>query len=300
MTVTTQSAAPAPPPFTPPLLLTIRFSTSLPDIELDITAPRSTTVLSLKHLLRNRLGTRSRLRLIHHGRLLADSAALSAALKSPPPPPPSSDARDGSNPTPTDPKGKAVAGVEPVRRIYVNCHIGDELTDEELAAEREAADKPPEDDGSADGAGTTTQPPTTTRPRPRGFDRLTGFSASEISTLRTQFAVIHRDRLAQDGVLPSPDTMRRFEDAWIDNNANGIPIGDGTGQTAGLEDDITNMAHILDILIRAMMIGFFFPLGSLTWLLRQGIWSERWQIFVGSGVVFSITIGVVMSVSTDR
>lgn len=75
---------------TPPLHLTIRFSTSIPDLELDIPSPQSTTVLSLKHLLRRRIETRNRLRLIYQGRLLPDSSALSSVVKAPPPPPPSS------------------------------------------------------------------------------------------------------------------------------------------------------------------------------------------------------------------
>lgn len=61
---------------TPPLHLTIRFSSSLPDLELDIPSPTTTTVLALKHLLRTRIATRARLRLIYQGRLLPDPSAL--------------------------------------------------------------------------------------------------------------------------------------------------------------------------------------------------------------------------------
>ncbi|PHH86708.1 hypothetical protein CDD83_9858 [Cordyceps sp. RAO-2017] len=112
--------------------------------------------------------------------------------------------------------------------------------------------------------------------------------------MRTQFASIHTERFAPDA-LPSPDALRGMEDAWIDSNAGELPSA-----ASPLEDDLSSMSNVLDILIRGMMIGFFFPLGSLTWLLRQGIWSDKWQIFVGSGVVLSLTVGVVMGISGDH
>lgn len=266
-----------------PLHLTIRFSTSQPDLDLEIPSPPTTTVLALKHLLRSRLSSRSRLRLIYQGRLLPDASALSSVLRPPPPPPPPSDDPKG--------KGKAVDG-PPVARVYVNCSIGDELSSEELALEEASAAKPPED-SQAD----SSKPTTSTRPRPRGFDRLlqSGFTASEISTLRTQFASIHTARYTPDS-MPSPDTLRNLEDSWIDNNASGIP-----SESNPLEDEYTGLASVLEILFRAMLVGFFFPLGSLTWLLREeGIWSKRWQIFVGFGVVFSLSIGFIMGISGDR
>ncbi|KAF5024243.1 hypothetical protein F66182_3675 [Fusarium sp. NRRL 66182] len=267
----------------PPLHLTIRFSTSQPDLELDISSPQTTTTLALKHLLRTRLSSRHRLRLIHQGRLLPDASALSSVLK---PLPPSLYEAD-------DPKGKG-KGVEgaSVSRVYVNCSIGDELTSEELQKEEEEALKPPKD-----ATGNGSKPTASTRPRPRGFDRLlqSGFSPSEIATLRTQFTSIHTARFTPDA-MPSPDTLRNMEDAWIDNNAEGIPSG-----SSPLEDENAGMASVLDILFQAMMVGFFFPLGSIAWLMRQdGIWSKRWQIFVGLGVVFSLCIGFIMELSGDR
>ncbi len=54
---------------------------------------------------------------------------------------------------------------------------------------------------------------------------------------------------------------------------------------------------MLDVMIRGMMVGFFFPLGSLAWLLRSDVWSEKWQVFVGSGVALSLLVGVVMSIT---
>ncbi|POR35263.1 DSC E3 ubiquitin ligase complex subunit 3 [Tolypocladium paradoxum] len=281
---------PAPSAAVLPLHLTIRFSTSIPDLDLDIPSPQATTVLSLKHLLRNRLATRNRLRLIHQGRILPDSSALSAVLKPLPPPPPPSAADDAKGKG----KGKAVDGGRAPVRVYVNCSIGDELSSQDLADEQAAAQNPPQ---APSGDHASAKPAGWTRPRPRGFDRLlqAGFTSSEISTLRTQFASIHTERFAPDAT-PSPDTLRALEDGWIDSNAGELPAS----AASPLEDDHGNMSTVLDILIRGMMIGFFFPLGSLTWLLRQGVWSEKWQIFVGSGVVLSLTVGVVMGISGER
>ncbi|KZZ97344.1 putative protein family UPF0645, transmembrane [Moelleriella libera RCEF 2490] len=285
------SRAAAAIPSPSPLLLTLRFSTSIPDLDLDIAHPQTTTALSLKHILRQRLATRNRLRLIYQGRILPDASALSTVLKRPPPalqPPPT------SQPPPLDTKGKgkAVDAPDVPARIYINCSIGDVLSPQELADEEAAAAKPPE----AAAAGRPHEPTPSTRPRPRGFDRLlqAGFTSSEISTLRTQFASIQTERFAPDA-MPSPDSLRRMEDAWIDSNAGELPSAANP-----MEDELSNMSMVLDVLIRGMMIGFFFPLGSMTWLLRQGLWSEKWQIFVGSGVVLSVTVGVVMSISSDR
>ncbi|KAF4505898.1 hypothetical protein G6O67_007800 [Ophiocordyceps sinensis] len=272
----------------PPLLLTIRFSTSIPDLDLDTPAPSRTTVLSLKHLLRTRLGhSRNRLRLIHQGRILPDASALSAVLKPLAPPP---DDADDAAPSRARAKAKAVDAAPP--RIYVNCSIGDELPPEDLAHERAAAHDPPVVPVDAPAASRAAW----FRPRPRGFDRLlqAGFTSSEISTLRTQFASIHTERFAPDA-MPSPDSLRALEDSWIDSNAGELPSAANP-----LEEDLSSMSTVLDILIRGMMIGFFFPLGSLTWLLRQGVWSDKWQIFVGSGVVLSLTVGVVMAISGEH
>ncbi|PHH68092.1 hypothetical protein CDD82_853 [Ophiocordyceps australis] len=270
-----------PSPSAPaPLHLTVRFSTSLPDIHLDIPLPQRTSVLALKLLLRTRLSSCARLRFIHQGRILADSAALST-IKPTSPPPQSS---------PQDAKGKAAA--VPAARVYLNCAIGPDLSPQELAAEEAAAQNPPCHDGSLEQARRTA-----TAQRPRGFDRLrsAGFSHSEISTLRTQFASVYADRFPPDAP-PSPDSQRRMEDAWIDNNAADLPSA-STGSPA---DDAASMSSVLDVLIRGMMIGFFFPLASLTWLLRLGIWSDKWRIFVGSGVALSLIVGTIMGLSGNH
>ncbi|TQS32147.1 hypothetical protein Golomagni_07546, partial [Golovinomyces magnicellulatus] len=220
-----------------PLRITIRFPSSLPDLDIDSASPNTTTVLALKQTLRNRIASRSRLRLIYQGRILSDSSSLSTALKPlpPPPPPPPKDANDNG-------KGKAADLPQPIR-VYLNCSIGDDLTTEELEDEKLAAEKPPED------AAQTTPATGYKRPRPRGFDRLlqAGFTQSEISTLRTQFASIHSDRFAPDA-MPSPDSMRTMEDAWIDSNAGETPT-----TVNALDEDRSSMSGVLDVLIKGMM-----------------------------------------------
>ncbi|ATY61260.1 conserved membrane [Cordyceps militaris] len=275
------TTAPAPAP--PPLLIIVRFSNGLPDLTTDVPLPHTTTVLAFQHGLRARIASRGRLRLIYQGRILPSAASLASVLKplpaAPPPPPP-------------DTKGKAV-DKPPAVRVYLNCSIGDELTTAELDAEEADAAKPPEGGGEVAAPGTAGK-----KPRPRGFDRLlqAGFTASDIATLRTQFASIHTERFASDAV-PSPDTMRGMEEAWIDGNAGELPSSTPAGP---LDDDITNLSSVLDVLIRAMMIGFFFPLGTMTWLLRQDVWGEKWRIFVGSGVVLSLTVGIFMTMGSER
>lgn len=284
---------------TPPLHLTIRFSTSLPDLELDIPSPTTTTVLALKHLLRTRISTRARLRLIYQGRLLPDPSALSTVFRAAL----AAAARRKSVDDGDDPKGKGKGkAVERAVRIYVNCSIAeDELSEEDLDLEAEEALKPP-DTAADDVAGA--QPVPSTRPRPRGFDRLlaSGFTQGEIATLRTQFASIHADRFPPDAP-PSPDALRSLEDSWIDSNAGvggaDVPVMGGGGGLG--DDDPSGLGQGLETFIRSMMVGFFFPLGTMTWLLRQpGIMGDRWTIFVAAGVVLSLVTGTIMTISGGR
>ncbi|KAI1179831.1 DUF2407 C-terminal domain-containing protein [Nemania sp. FL0916] len=345
--------APAALPPSPPLLLTIRFSASLPDLELDIPHPGSTTIVSLKHLIRARLdkqNARRRLRFIHGGKVLPETAVLSAVLRAHPPPPPSVyDQRrrasdeirgkvdqkrgDGKG------KGKSVPGRPPAQpRIYVNCSIGDELTASELESEARAAAVPaptlqyqtqlhPNSNQHAPSLGANTTTSTITggvggvAAAPRGFDRLraAGFTASEVNQLRLQFRGIHASRYTPD-TLPSPDSFRRMEDAWIDDNSNTLTTssnpstttdpntlgGGGGGGMLGLgggggDSDETGMVGMVDVLIRGVITGFLWPLGSAGWLLHEeGMSSDRWRFMVGVGVLFGVLIGFIRAISGDK
>ncbi|KAK0651610.1 DUF2407 C-terminal domain-containing protein [Cercophora newfieldiana] len=334
--------------FTPPSLhLTVRFSTSLPDLHLDILTPHQTTIAALKHLIRARLAAdandtpaksdisardqatrnataaaaaRGRLRFIHGGKILPDNAALSSVLKPLPPPPPA------PSTTPSDPKGKG-KGVEgrPQQRVYVNCSIGDELTPSELASEAAAATETPAPPSSPflrsstpsttpshghttgiqldTGSGLGIRSTGTTQRAPRGFDRLltAGFTSAEVNQLRLQFRSIQSQRHTPD-TMPSPDTLRTMEDAWIDSNGAGAGGGGGGASGAGGEDgaeaagadDAFGLNAVIDAMLKGMFIGFIFPLGAVGWLLREeGIWPKRIQVFVSLGVLLSLSVGIV-------
>ncbi|KAK5632582.1 hypothetical protein RRF57_008296 [Xylaria bambusicola] len=324
----------------PPLLLTIRFSAALPDLELDIPRPGATTVVSLKHLIRSRLDkahARRRLRFIHGGKILPDTAVLSSVLRAPLPPPPSQRSENGLSTTNPErqgvednaaakggkSKGKSIPGrPEPAPRIYVNCSIGDELSSSELESEAKAAALPPPTSSSLNaspatpglGLTTATGTPvsTTTSAPPRGFDRLlsAGFTASEVNQLRLQFRSIHSSRYTPD-TLPSPDSFRRMEDSWIDDNGAAMPtaaIGAGANGSGGMlgmggggtGSDELGLVALVDILVRGVIIGFIWPLGSAGWLIREeGMSSDRWRFMVGIGIMFGVLIGFIRAISGD-
>ncbi|KAI1766442.1 DUF2407 C-terminal domain-containing protein [Hypoxylon sp. FL1150] len=329
---------PAPPPG-PPLLLTIRFSAALPDLELDIPRPASTTVVSLKHTIRARLSPPNdtrRLRFIHGGKILPDAAVLSAVLKAPPapslpPPPRSSEKRKSAASSESGEagtgvegggwgkeagKGKSVAGrPDPAHRIYVNCSIGDTLSASELDAEAVAAAAPPPPPSptsqltpAQSSPGTPAPLLSSTSAAPRGFDRLlaTGFTAAEVNQLRLQFRSIHASRYTPDA-MPSPDGFRRMEDAWIDDNGSMPSTAAATTTTAatlggnGTDSDDVGLVALVDVMIRGVVTGFMWPLGSAGWLVREeGMASGRWRFMVGVGVVFSVLIGIIRNISGEK
>lgn len=326
---------PKPPP-TPPLLLTVRFSTSLPDLLLDIPHPNRTTVAALKHLIRSRLeqpNSQRRLRFIHSGKILPDTAVLGAVLKPLPPPP-----RDDHLQQQSDPKGKGKAvadggsggsggsgsGSLSVQRVYVICSIGDLLTDAELDDERRRAEEPVVPEQPSPGPNTPVPSGLGTagdengvgggggggdgQRGPRGFDRLlaAGFTAAEVNQLRLQFRSIQEARHTAD-TLPSPDALRSMEDAWMDNNNNagvaaamgpntdGGEGGDGAA-AAGLGDEF-GLAGMLDLLLKGMFIGFVWPLGAIGWLVRdEEKIPKRMRVFVYFGFVLSLAIGTIRAI----
>ncbi|KAI5864326.1 DUF2407 C-terminal domain-containing protein [Durotheca rogersii] len=336
-------ALPVPQPQPQPLLLTVRFSAAIPDLELDIPRPAATTVVSLKHLIRTRLAepnSQRRLRFIHGGKILPDGAALASVLRAPPPPPPppspslytrradvkgkaAAATADNDGPDGRSGKGKSVLGrPDPPQRIYVNCSIGDSLTSAELEAEANAAAAAAAalpSSIAASAAPTSANaapydaqhhhhhtPPASTSAAPRGFDRLlsAGFTAAEVNQLRLQFRSIHASRYTPD-TLPSPDSFRRMEDAWIDDNGASVPsagaaVGAADGG-AGTDSDDVGLAALVDVMIRGVVTGFVWPLGSAGWLVREeGMASGRWRFMVGVGIIFSVLIGVIRSISGEK
>jgi len=275
-----------------PLHVTVRFTTSVPDLLLDINDPQDTTVIFLKHTIRLQLKaptSQHRFRLIHSGKLLKDDDFLSAVLKIPAPPPQA-----------PDPKGKGKAVELPPPRVYINCSIGDVLSPAELTAEAVAAttsSKNPKKEREANGKlknGGTSQ---STAPAPRGFDRLLagGFTAAEVNQLRLQFLSIQANIHTPD-TMPSPSTLRRMEDAWIDDNAGNAGVGAAQSGFDFGDDGLGGGA--LDDLLWGNIMGFLWPLGCMGWIIREGgVWSRRRQIAVFTGFVLSLTFGMLRVVS---
>lgn len=139
---------------------------------------------------------------------------------------------------------------------------------------------------------------------PRGFDRYLagGLPREDVLSLRRTFRANIAMRHTPD-TMPSPDTLLRMEDAWIDTNAPGAAGGGGGGDSweSGVdvnegrpEDDDGSLAQVSDQLIVGMMIGFFFPLGAVGWVLREpGMLAKRWQMFIVLGLALSIMLGAV-------
>ncbi|KAF2090027.1 hypothetical protein K490DRAFT_62901 [Saccharata proteae CBS 121410] len=146
------------------ILLIVRFTTALPDLPLPINSPGSTTALDLKQLIRNHLPaphSSHRLRLIHAGQLLQDTAPLSSSLSLPPPPPPRAKAghtgivghgsSDSISSSKVNGEGKGKeravdadedeAPLSISKKVYIHCSIGDVLSPSELAHEAEAANR---------------------------------------------------------------------------------------------------------------------------------------------------------------
>ncbi|RDW75557.1 hypothetical protein BP5796_06378 [Coleophoma crateriformis] len=271
------------------LHITVRFTTSIPDLLLDVPNQDETTVVALKYLIRSKLDaatSKHRLRLIHGGKILQDGDILSAVVKAPAPPPRATDLKG---------KGKAIEE-PPSTRVYINCSIGDELTPVELSVEATAATavfvrpktkgklKPENQDDPASSK--------TTTPGPRGFDRLlsAGLTQAEVNQLRMQFLQIQSNIHTPD-TMPSPTTLRQMEDAWIDDNAGATGAAAGEGGFDFGDDGLGGGA--LDDLLWGNLMGFLWPLGCVGWLARErGVWSRRRQIAVFTGFMLSVTFGI--------
>lgn len=279
---------------TAPLDVVVRFSTSNPDLILPILNPGTTSALTLKQRIRAQLSapsSESRLRLIHAGKVISDEHALSKTLHARVPPPP----RAGE-----DGKSEKAKGKQPLKerveapRVYVHCSIGDALVPSELAAEAKAAVDADDALASAVQSDTTTSthkehaPASTTTPAPRGFDRLltAGFTAAEVATLRTQFLAIQAHTHTPD-TMPTGHDLLVLEEQWLDSGSNTATAGgEATGGFGG--DD----SRGLDDLIWGNLMGFFWPVGAMFWLMREeGVWSGRRQTAVLAGFIMNLTFG---------
>jgi hypothetical protein len=288
-----------------PLLITVRFSASIPDLQLDVPEPETTTGAGLKQLIRADLPkdlSSHRLRLIYAGRGLEDTAALLASLKLSPSP--------SRSPHPTDPEDNNSKGKQAVRdsrsRLYIHCSIGDiALSETDLASEASVAStlllqqkkqksQPALDTSTNERSplfpsGSSHAQPQTT-PAPRGFDRLiaAGFTAAEVTALRSQFLAMQSVSRTRD-TMPSGEQLRDLEDRWMDEGSTAVQA-----QVEGSEDDGigTGVSGAMDDMLWGAVMGFFWPIGCAMWLRREeGVWSWRKGVAIFVGVVVNAVYG---------
>jgi hypothetical protein len=88
--------------------------------------------------------------------------------------------------------------------------------------------------------------------------------------------------------MPTGAELLALEERWLDNGSDatgGSATGDGGG--FGAED-----AGGLEDMLYGNLIGFFWPIGAMCWLMREeGVWSRRRQIAVLSGFLVNLTFG---------
>jgi len=270
--------------------LIIRFASSLPDCSLPIPEPHITSVATLKQKIRAQLPPEhvdAGIRLIAGGRILEAKQSIAEALRLPTDIPP-------ARPTSTG-KGKEKARSNPPRTIYIHAALSTPLSPTSLAAEADLALLPAESlflppaihtHPSASSSAATSAPSL-------GFDRLSGFSPADISSLRGQFRAQIAARLTPD-TMPNDAVLRALEERWLDggNNNNTAPSASSTDAATGIGEEDDNAAALDDALWGAV-IGFFWPLGVLAWGLREeGVWSRRRQLGVLVGVVTNLGFGV--------
>lgn len=321
--------------------VTVRFSSSLPDLPLTFLVSSSPNIASLKQRIRQHLVQESQsktLRLIHNGKLLANETLLRSLRPRSHPPtrvstpqPPSAHAQhtttgqqDSTGPYETDrldAKGKTAVRSQNTSTergtngtIWIHCAIGLEdqsPTESEketlLAARQEqkrADSRAASDLGLDSDAGdnnndlqdssTITSAPAPA-PGPRGFDRLldTGFSPSDIQSLRLQFLAVHSHTHTPD-TMPTPEEMRLLEDRWLDNTTTSTLASDSPANTNTNNSTQDEAARFLDDSIYGTIMGFIWPIGCLIWGLREeGIMTPSRKVAVVLGIMLNLGLGFV-------
>ncbi|PWW79956.1 hypothetical protein C7212DRAFT_355921 [Tuber magnatum] len=249
-----------------PVSLLIRFAISLPDLPIHVPAAANTSVSTLKSHVRSLLPSdqsKRRLRLIHAGKVLTDSATLASQLQIPSAPPPPRDVDKKG-------KGKEVEVGDAQRAVYIHCSVGDELSEEDLAKEANEQEVMPNHPSCQQ---------VSTLAQPRGFDRLlsAGFSESEVAALRSRFNRLHGG---------DEENVRMLEDRWIDESAGqGGELADGS--PAGSYEDV----------FLGTTIGFFWPVA--VFLMREeDFFSKRMQMSIIAGVLVNLMFCILRYSST--
>lgn len=298
----------SPPSSPPDVLITVRFSASIPDVQLEIPSANTTTAAGLKQMIRARLPkelSNRRIRLIYSGRGLEDATPLAQGLRIPIPESSSSsslaDDEEGKG------KGKGKAPVPNPPHVYVHCSIGDiTLSASDLAAEAAISTtrRARQSQTTALGVSSSAQAEShEVPPAPRGFDRLlsAGFTPAEVSALRSQFLALLSISRTPD-TMPSGAELRELEDRWMDegSGAGGAALGgvDGAGAAGGPfsgdDDSGGSSSSALDDMLWGAVMGFFWPVGCAMWLRREeNVWSWRKGLAVFVGVAVNVGFGAV-------
>lgn len=291
--------------------IVIRFASSISDLPLQIRDPQHITTLSLKVLIRKHLpgpANQSRLNLIFAGKLLANNDTLACALnlrnrrRIPPPP--------------------SIKGKEPVRPtslppLYIQCSIGDVLSEVELATEvsnaaaseyalRNELPRPtfPTSLGNQHNAAQA-QPagPEANAPVPQlGFDRLLamGWAAEDVLSLRASY-LSHLSFSHTPATMPTGNALLALEERWLDSTGPGgldgsAVLDEDTGAVLHFDDDESSE---VDDTFWGSMLGFFWPYACWWGQREHGVvWSERRQRMVLLGVLINVAFGL-MRMSTS-
>lgn len=247
------------------LSLVIRFSASIPDLNLSISSPPDTTTSTLSVLIRPHLPSdlaACPLRYIYAGALLQTNTPLTIPLRLD---------RNAS------------------QKFIIHCSISTatKLSTDELELESKAAKS------LAITSSRSVDPYVQDHPflspqtnEPQGFDRLlaAGFTSTEVASLRSQFLAIASHSHTPD-TMPSGSDLRQMEEQWLDTNN---PSGPGVGNDDG-DGTLGGGSGGLDDLLWGNIMGFFWAVGAIVWLVREeGVWSKRRQIGVCTGVLINL------------
>lgn len=307
------------PPTSCSTTIAIRLSPiSFPDIVL--TTPYNLKIRKLKSRIRQRLPEDQKtrgLRLIHGGRLLNDEWSVGVALRLKEPDVSIRKMDAKFNDFDTDihsgiGKGKAkmsLIGENAFSRsqdvVYLHCSVSSEpIPAHILALETEAdAEEHMDTTWSAEAVEGLANTPKTSI-GPLGFDLLlsnsTAFTPADVASLRAQFSSVIASRHTPD-TMPSPGRLRRMEESWLSTESftrsttsAGVEV-EGIATRPGDEDDAS--ASMQDSFI-GVVCGFFWPLGSLIWGLREnGVWSRRRGFAVLAGIGVNVGFGLVKILS---
>ncbi|KAF3989463.1 hypothetical protein FT663_03326 [Candidozyma haemuli var. vulneris] len=180
---------------------------------------------------------------------------------------------------------------EPLK-IYIHCLVGETLTSNQLAEERELDRRPQQ---------------VSTAPQVVGFDRLLqqGFSQEDVNDLRRQFRDVYLPEALQhmnagdvtdvEEEEARQQLIRQIEERWIESTINGNNTGSIT-TSAGAEDDTGVIAptvrasaeleesnHNEDLVV-GMLIGAFLGVVAVIFVLLDDSFvnkDRRWAIYAG-------------------